>query len=115
SDEDWRQVLRVNLRGMFLCCRGAARAMTPQRAGAIVTMASGLGFSGARDRAAYGASKAGVATFTKALALELAPHGIRANSVAPGTLDTPMPRALPGRSEAEVQQALQRNPLGRTG
>ncbi len=115
TDEEWRQVLRVNLRGIFLCCRAAARAMVPRRAGAIVTMASGLGFSGARDRAAYGASKAGVAAFTKSLALELAPHGIRANAVAPGTLDTAMPRALPGRSEADVQQALRRNPLGRVG
>jgi len=115
SDEEWREVLHVNLRGIFLCCRAAARAMIPRRAGAIVTMSSSLGFSGARDRAAYGASKAGVAAFTKALALELAPHGVRANAVAPGTLDTAMPRALPGRSEEEVQQALQRNPLGRVG
>ncbi len=115
TDDEWRAVLRVNLRGIFLCCRAAARAMIPQRTGAIVTMASGLGYSGARDRAAYGASKAGVGAFTKSLALELAPHGIRANAVAPGTLDTAMPRALPGRSEADVQRALQRNPLGRTG
>jgi NAD(P)-dependent dehydrogenase (short-subunit alcohol dehydrogenase family) len=115
TDEQWRQVLDVNLRGIFLCCRAAARAMIPRRAGAIVTMASSLGFSGARDRAAYGASKAGVAAFTKSLALELAPQGIRANAVAPGTLDTAMPRALAGRSEEEVQQALQRNPLGRVG
>jgi NAD(P)-dependent dehydrogenase (short-subunit alcohol dehydrogenase family) len=113
SDAEWHRVLRVNLRGMFLTCRAAARAMLPHRAGTIVTMSSGLGITGGRERAHYAASKMGVAAFTKALALELAPHGIRANAIAPGTIDTPMPRQLPGRTEDEVQAALRANPLGR--
>src|SRR5438067_2900988 len=115
SDEEWRQVLHVNLRGSFLCCRAAARAMIPRRAGAIVTMSSGLGHSGALLRPHYGASKAAVSAFTKSLALELAPYGIRANALAPGALDTPMPRQLPGRTEEHVQRTLRRSALGRVG
>ncbi len=115
ADDEWRRLLRVNLRGTFLCCRAAARAMIPRRAGAIVTMSSGLGQTGALERAHYAASKAAVAAFTKSLALELAPHGIRANALAPGALDTPMPRRLPGRTEEDVQRTLRRNPLGRVG
>lgn len=113
--EEWRRVLRVNLRGTFLCCRAAARAMIPQRAGAIVTLSSDLAYTGARGRAHYAASKAAVATFTKALALELAPHGVRANALAPGVIDTPMPRKIPGRREEEVQLRLSQNPLRRVG
>jgi NAD(P)-dependent dehydrogenase (short-subunit alcohol dehydrogenase family) len=115
SDEAWHRLMRVNLRGTFLCCRAAARAMMPRRAGAIVTMSSGLGHSGALLRPHYGASKGAVSAFTKSLALELAPYGIRANALAPGALDTPMPRQLPGRTEEDVQRTLHRNPLGRVG
>jgi 2,3-dihydro-2,3-dihydroxybenzoate dehydrogenase len=113
TDAEWHRVLRVNLRGTFLTCQAAARAMLPARAGSIVTMASSLAFTGARERAHYAASKAGIAAFTKALALEVAPHGLRANAVAPGSIDTPMPRSLPGRSEAQVLATLRANPLGR--
>src|SRR5262249_47217286 len=115
SDAEWQRVQRVNLRGVFLSCQAAARAMLPHRAGAMVTMSSGLGFRRAPERAAYGASKAGVAAFTKSLALEMAPHGIRANAIAPGTIDTPMPRGLPGRTEEQVQATLVNNPLHRVG
>jgi NAD(P)-dependent dehydrogenase (short-subunit alcohol dehydrogenase family) len=115
SDDEWYRVLRVNLRGTFLCCRAAARAMVPQRAGAIVTMASSIAYHGLPGRAHYAASKGGVAAFTKSLALELAPHGIRANALAPGSIDTAMPRQLAGRTEAQVQKTLRENPLGRVG
>jgi NAD(P)-dependent dehydrogenase (short-subunit alcohol dehydrogenase family) len=115
SDPEWQRVQHVNLRGVFLSCQAAARAMLPHREGAMVTMSSGLGFSGAPERAAYGASKAGVAAFTKSLALEMAPHGIRANAIAPGSIDTPMPRGLPGRTEEQVQATLVNNPLHRVG
>src|SRR3954469_22893794 len=58
TDAEWQRVQRINLRGVFLSCQAAARAMVPHRAGAMVTMSSGLGFTGASERAAYAASKA---------------------------------------------------------
>lgn len=115
SNEEWSRVLRINLRGTFLCCRAAARAMIPLGTGSIVTLSSSLAFTGGPGRAHYAASKAAVAVFTKALALEVAPHGIRANSIAPGTIDTAMARQTPGRTEEEVQRNLRRNPLGHAG
>jgi len=115
SDDEWRRILRVNLRGVFLCCRAAARAMIPERAGSIVTISSSIAYTGMAGRAHYAASKAAVSAFTRSLALELAAHGIRANAIAPGAMDTPMPRKIPGRSEADVQRSLLRNPLGQIG
>jgi 3-oxoacyl-[acyl-carrier protein] reductase len=115
SNEEWHRILRVNLRGTFLCCRAAARAMPVQQVGAIVNMSSGLAYSGAHGRAHYAASKGAVSAFTRSLALELAPRGIRANAIAPGAMDTPMPRSIPGRTEEDVLATLRRNPLGRIG
>ena len=97
-DDEWRRILRVNLRGVFLCCRAAARAMIPERAGSIVAISSSIAYTGMAGRAHYAASKAAVSAFTRSLALELAAHGIRANSIAPGAIDTPMPRNIPGRA-----------------
>jgi len=115
SDDEWHRVLRVNLKGTFLCCREAARTMIPQGAGSIVTMSSSLAYTGSAGRAHYAASKAAISAFTKSLALELAPHGIRANVVVPGVIDTPMPRNVTGRTEEDVQRSLRRNPMRRVG
>ena len=89
--------------------------MIPERAGSIVTISSSIAYTGMAGRAHYAASKAAVSAFTRSLALELAAHGIRANSIAPGAIDTPMPRNIPGRAEAEVQRSLRKNPLGQIG
>jgi NAD(P)-dependent dehydrogenase (short-subunit alcohol dehydrogenase family) len=115
SDDEWRRILRVNLRGTFLCCRAAARVMIPRRTGAIVTISSSIAYTGMAGRAHYAASKAAVSAFTRSLALELAGSGIRANVIAPGAMDTPMPRKIPGRAEADVQRSLLKNPLGQIG
>lgn len=115
SDDEWHRVLRVNLKGVFLCCQAAARLMVPRGAGAMITMASSIAYCGMAGRTHYGASKMAVAAFTRALAVELGPHGIRANALAPGSIDTPMPRSLGGRTEEEVQQTLRANPLGQVG
>lgn len=90
SDEDWRRMLAVHLDGTFLVCRAAATAMVARRAGAIVTVSSELALSGQEGHAHYCAAKGAVIAFTKSIALELAPLGLRANVVAPGPTDTPL-------------------------
>ena len=79
---------------MFRVSRAVARRMVPRGAGSIVTVASNAGGVPRSGMAAYGASKAAAAMFTKSLGLELAPHGIRCNVVAPGSTDTPMLRGM---------------------
>jgi NAD(P)-dependent dehydrogenase (short-subunit alcohol dehydrogenase family) len=86
----FRHVLEVNLVGTFVVGRIAAAAMAKSGGGAIVTVASVSGLRGSAGRAAYGASKGGVVTLTKVMALELAPLGIRVNCVAPGATETPL-------------------------
>jgi NAD(P)-dependent dehydrogenase (short-subunit alcohol dehydrogenase family) len=86
----FRHVLEVNLVGTFVVGRVAAAAMAKSGGGAIVTVASVSGLRGSPGRAAYGASKGGVVTLTKVMALELASLGIRVNCVAPGATETPL-------------------------
>ena len=83
-EAEWDQVMAVNLRGPFLCCRAVWPAMEAKGAGAIVNLSSSRVFEGTPNRLHYTASKAGVIGFTRALARELGPHGIRVNAVAPG-------------------------------
>jgi 3-oxoacyl-[acyl-carrier protein] reductase len=90
SLEEWDLVLRVNLTGVFLCSRAAARVMIAQGGGRIINLASLSGQRGGTGRAAYGASKGGVTALTKVLAVELAPHGINVNEIAPGPVNTEM-------------------------
>ena len=85
---DWDRMLAVHLRGAFLCCREAARLMIAQRSGRIVIVTSQLAYIGRPNYTAYSAAKGGLLTFTRALAQELAPHGVLVNSVAPGLVDT---------------------------
>jgi NAD(P)-dependent dehydrogenase (short-subunit alcohol dehydrogenase family) len=90
-DEDiWDQIIRVNLRGVFITCRAAAPHMIAARAGSIVTVASISGQVARLDQSAYCASKAGVIQLSRALALELAQHNIRVNAICPGTVNTAM-------------------------
>jgi 3-oxoacyl-[acyl-carrier protein] reductase len=83
-DAEWDQVMAVNLRGPFLCCRAVWPAMRDGRAGAIVNLSSSRVFEGTPLRLHYTTSKAGIVGFTRALARELGPDGIRVNAVAPG-------------------------------
>ncbi|PYN96920.1 MAG: beta-ketoacyl-ACP reductase [Candidatus Rokuibacteriota bacterium] len=86
--EDWDRMLGVHLRGAFLCCREVAPVMTAQKSGRIIIVTSQLGYIGRARYTAYSAAKGGLLTFTRALAQELAPHGILVNSVSPGLIDT---------------------------
>jgi 3-oxoacyl-[acyl-carrier protein] reductase len=87
--ELWQQAIAVNLTSTFLCCQAALRSMEPRRTGAIVTMASLAAFDGGGPGAShYAATKGAVATFTRSLAKEVGPLGIRVNGVAPGLIGT---------------------------
>jgi 3-oxoacyl-[acyl-carrier protein] reductase len=111
TDEQWDEVIAVNLRGTFLCSRAAVRLMVPRRTGSIVNTASGLGIRGSPGAAVYGASKAAIINFTRSLALEVASHGINVNAFSPGVTDTPLWRAA--RSQADVDEALRAGRVGR--
>ncbi|HVO45934.1 MAG TPA: SDR family NAD(P)-dependent oxidoreductase [Steroidobacteraceae bacterium] len=115
---DWQRVLDVNLTGTFLICRYALPLMIRRRAGSIVNVASDAAIAGQTGQAAYCASKAGVAQFTRAAALDVAPHRVRVNCVCPCFVDTPLFRSWidssgdPARARAQAA-ALQ--PIGRIG
>jgi NAD(P)-dependent dehydrogenase (short-subunit alcohol dehydrogenase family) len=91
--EEYRRTFDVNVGGMFLTCKYVVPLMKARKAGAIVNMASVSGHVGQMRHAIYGSTKGAVLSFTKALAWELAPYGIRVNSVSPGSVDTPMLRS----------------------
>src|SRR5262249_17642856 len=95
--ESWQHTIAINLTGTFHCLQAAAPDMVAARWGRMVTISSSSAQSGAPRMAHYVASKAGVIGLTRALALELAPHGITVNCIPPGMIDTPMLR----RAEAE--------------
>ena len=110
-ERDWDLVLDVNLKGGFFCAQAAARAMIAgRRRGSVINMAS-QAIRGAVRGVHYSASKGGVVAMTRAMALELAPHGIRVNAIAPGLTDTAQPRY--GNTEDELAVMASAVPLGR--
>jgi NAD(P)-dependent dehydrogenase (short-subunit alcohol dehydrogenase family) len=90
SAEMFRRILEVNLIGSFVISREVARRMQARGTGSIVNITSVSGILGNEGRVAYGASKGGVVTMTKVMAVELAPVGVRVNAIAPGPIETPM-------------------------
>ncbi|MGH7845181.1 MAG: SDR family NAD(P)-dependent oxidoreductase [Candidatus Binatia bacterium] len=105
-EEDWDRVLRVNLKGVFLCSQAVAAHMVEKNSGRIISIASGRGVSGQPNAAHYAASKAGVIAFTKSLAQELAPHNVLVNAIAPGATDTPMSRGRSSEEEWKKREAV---------
>tara|TARA_R110000868_G_scaffold177101_6_gene415394 strand:+ start:153 stop:956 length:804 start_codon:yes stop_codon:yes gene_type:complete len=93
SKEDWEAQLRTHMSGTFYCSQAAARDMSKRGYGRIICISSVAALMGPIDLAAYGAAKAGVAGLVRAMALELADHGITANAVAPGPIDTELLRS----------------------
>jgi 3-oxoacyl-[acyl-carrier protein] reductase len=112
SDEDFDDVLRVNLRSAFVACRTAARTMMRGRFGRIVNLGSVTGITGNPGQANYAAAKAGLIGLTKTIAREFASKGITANVLAPGFVQTEMVESLPA---AAREEAAKRIPLRRFG
>lgn len=118
SLDAWRQILSVNLDGVFLGLRHAGPRIAAGGGGSVINISSILGKVGMGGAAAYCASKGGVTLLTKAAALEWAPHNIRVNSVHPGFIDTPLvSNALAERDDGnEMRVALMNaHPVGRFG
>ena len=112
KEVDWDLVLNINLKGSFLCSQQAAKQMMKQKSGSIVNIASIVGVMGNFGQSNYSASKSGLIGFTKTLAREVAPRGIRANAVAPGFIDTEMTRVL---EESVRSKLIEQIPLARLG
>jgi 3-oxoacyl-[acyl-carrier protein] reductase len=104
--QDFADVLRVNLDGVVHCCREATRRMLRQRRGSIVNLSSVAAQRPGRGQSNYAASKGAVEAFTRALAVELAPRGIRVNAVAPGVIATDMSRELRALAGDEVEKRI---------
>jgi 3-oxoacyl-[acyl-carrier protein] reductase len=112
SEEDWDQVLAVNLKSVYNTCRALSRPMMKARSGAIINISSVIGLTGNAGQVNYAASKSGMIGFTKSLAKELASRNVRANCVAPGYIETQMTEVLP---PAVKEAVLAKIPLGRIG
>lgn len=110
AESEWDLVLGVNLKGSFLCTQAAAKRMVgAKRGGAIINLTSGAAFRGSPRGVHYVSSKAGVVGLTRAVSLELAPHKIRVNAIAPGLTDTAQPRY--GMTEDEISGKAATIPL----
>lgn len=112
KEADWDAVLATNLKGLFLCTKAVSKGMLKQRSGVIVNISSVVGLAGNVGQANYAAAKAGVIGFSKSIAKEFAPRGIRVNVVAPGYINTDMTETLPEEVRSEILRAV---PLGRLG
>ncbi|PSS60533.1 short-chain dehydrogenase [Ensifer sp. NM-2] len=111
--EEWRRAMTVNLDGTFYCAREAAFRMKVRASGSIVNISSIYGLVAAPNRAAYCASKAGVAMLTKSLAVEWAELGIRVNAVSPGYSLTPAVHALAEQGRLDIDALTRRTPQKR--
>jgi 3-oxoacyl-[acyl-carrier protein] reductase len=112
KDEDWSEVIEVNLTAAFRLARASLRGMMKRREGRIISITSVVGVSGNPGQVNYCAAKAGMIGMTKSLAQEVASRGITVNCVAPGFIETPMTDAL---NEQQRERILQNLPAGRLG
>jgi NAD(P)-dependent dehydrogenase (short-subunit alcohol dehydrogenase family) len=119
SDENWDKVLAVDLTGVFYCSQAVSRVMIKRQSGKIINIGSVFGAVPARKQIAFTAAKGGLHNMTRAMALELAPSGIRVNAIAPGSILTEGTRQLFYGNDADqaemTQQMLSHVPLGQPG
>ena len=113
SEEQWDEVMRVNLKSVFNLTRHALRGMMRQRSGSIINMSSVVGDFGNAGQANYAASKAGIFGFTKSIAKEVGSRGIRCNAVAPGFIGTEMTEALDDKTKQGFLDSIPARRLGR--
>jgi 3-oxoacyl-[acyl-carrier protein] reductase len=111
-NDQWRDVIATNLDGTYNLCRAVVYSLIKRRAGTIVTLSSVAGVSGNASQSNYAAAKAGIIGLTRSLAKELGRYGIRANSVAPGPIETDMTAGLGDETRRRI---LGQVPLGRFG
>lgn len=112
TEQDWTDTLDVNARGTLVCTRAALEHMRERRFGRILSAASAAARAGQPGQTCYAASKAAVIGMTRVWARELGHHGITANAVAPGLIDSELGRAFPARL---LQEVVARTPAGRIG
>lgn len=112
SEDNWDEVIDVNLKSVFNTCQALVRPMMKARAGKIINISSVVGLTGNAGQVNYSASKSGVIGFTKSLAQELATRGICVNCIAPGFIETRMTGAL---TDAQREGILKKIPMGRIG
>ncbi len=112
KEEEWERVMDVNLKGVFLCTKAAARPMLRQRSGRIINLTSVVAQTGNPGQAAYTAAKAGVIGFTRTMAKELASRSVTVNAVAPGFIETDMTGSLPDEVKSGYLSLI---PAGRWG
>jgi 3-oxoacyl-[acyl-carrier protein] reductase len=112
SEEDWDNVIRVNLKSVFLCSKAVLKYMLKQRSGRIISISSIIGIYGNAGQSNYSASKAGIIAFTRTLSKEVGSRGITVNAIAPGFIDTDMTRQL---EEKWIEYLKSRTVLGSLG
>lgn len=112
SEEDWDQVIEVNLKSVYNLCKALVRPMMKAKGGAVINITSVIGLTGNAGQINYAASKSGMIGFTKSFAKELAKKNIRANCIAPGYINTQMTGGLPEEVKAGI---LSKIPMGRIG
>lgn len=112
ADDEWHDVLTTNLDGTYAICRAVISRMMRRKSGSVVTLSSVAGVYGNAGQTNYSASKAGIIGFTRALARECGPYGVRANVVAPGFIDTDMTAKLADETRARLKERI---PLARFG
>ncbi len=112
SEEQWDDVIRINLKSVFNLSKAAIKSMMRAKSGSIINLTSVVGIRGNAGQANYAASKAGIIGFTKSVALELGSRNIRSNAIAPGFIETEMTEAIDTKATAEWKQAI---PMKRGG
>lgn len=112
KEEEWDDVININLKGTFNVTKAAIRTMMKQKSGSIINVASVIGITGNQGQCNYAASKAGIIGFTKSIAKEVAKKKVRVNAIAPGFIKTDMTNKLPDKVKEEYLSKIPLNRLG---